>query len=224
MSVKRAGGAAGRRGDDDLGGVRAVLAETASAIRDTPELILLFLVVAPLSNIPILGGIITIVGHGLGIVFVAERLETTRTRGDDSLGIRLIVLFVNGLIVVAAVIVGLIMLVVPGLYLWARFYLAPPAILIDHEGPVEALGESWSRTAGNTVTVFLVAGSIAVLTLVVAAVVLLAVAGGPDAAIDRITSDRTFVSRTVAGLIGSVLMVAASTVIYGRTEPDTVRP
>ena len=71
----------GGGGDDDLGGVRTVLAETASAIRDTPELILLFLVVAPLSNIPILGGIITIVGHGLGIVFVADRLETTRTGG-----------------------------------------------------------------------------------------------------------------------------------------------
>jgi hypothetical protein len=92
---------------------------------------------------------------------------------------------------------------------------------IDHEGPVEALGESWSRTAGNTVTVFFVAGSIVVLTLGVAVVVLLAVARGPDAAIDRITSGQIFVSRTVAGLIGSVLTVAASTVIHGRTEPDT---
>lgn len=222
MSVERGGSAASGR-DDDLGGVRTIAAETASAVRDTPELLVLFLVVAPLSNVPIVGGIIAIVGQGIGIALVADSLDGLDPAPENSLGVRLIVLFVSALIGGIGIILGLLLLVIPGVYLWVRLYLAPPAVIVDDCGPVEALGESWSRTAGNTVTVFGVALAVVVLGVGASAVVLLALAGGIDAAIERISSGNTLVMGSVASFVSSLLTVVASTVMYARSESGHLR-
>jgi hypothetical protein len=220
--VERGGSAAGGW-DQDLGGVRTIAAETASAVRDTPELILLFLVVAPLSNVPAVGGFIAIVGQGVGIALVANHLDGLNPMPENSLGVRLIVLIVSAIIAGIAIIVGLILLVIPGVFLWVRFYLAPPAVIVDDCGPVEALAESWSRTVGNTVTVFGVALAVVVLGVGAGAVVLLSLAGGPDAAIERIRSGNTLISLSIVGFVNSLLIAAASTVMYARSETGPLR-
>ena len=209
--------------DEDLGSVRAIAAETASAIRDTPELFLLFLVVALLSEVPLAGSVIAVVGQGVGIALVADRLDGLDPTPENSLGVRIIVLFVSVLITGIASILGLFLLVIPGVYLWMRLYLGPPAVIVDDCGPVEALGESWSRTAGNTVTVFGVVLAVAALGLGASAVVLLALAGGPDAAIERIRSGNTFASGAAASFVGPLLIVASSTVMYARSESGPLR-
>jgi hypothetical protein len=216
-------GSAAAGWDEDLGSVRTIAAETASAIRDTPELFLLFLVVALLSEVPLAGSVIGVVGQGVGIALVADRLDGLDPTPVNSLGVRLIVLFVSVLIMGIAIIVGLFLLVLPGVYLWVRLYLGPPAVIVDDCGPVEALGESWSRTAGNTVTVFGVALAVVVLGLGASAVVLLALAGGPEAAIERIRSGNTFASGAAASFVGPLLIVASSTVMYARSESGPLR-
>ena len=217
MSVEQGGSAAGGW-DEDLGGVRTIAAETASAVRDTPELLVVFLVVALLSNAPVVGSVLAIVGQGVGIALVANRLEGLDPTPENSLGVRLIVLFVSVLIGGIGVILGLFLLVIPGVYLWVRLYLAPPAVIVDDCGPVEALGESWSRTAGNTVTVFGVALAVVIIGVGASAVVLLALTGGPDAALERIRSGNTVMTEFVASFIGPLLVVGASTVMYARSE------
>ena len=222
MSVERGGSAAGGW-DEDLGGVRTIAAETASAVRDTPELLVVFLVVALLSNAPVIGSVIAIVGQGVGIALVANSLDGLDPTPENSLGVRLVVLFVSALIGGIGVILGLLLLVIPGVYLWVRLYLAPPVVIVDDCGPVEALGESWSRTAGNTVTVFGVALAVVVLSVGASAVVLLALTGGPDAAIERISNGNTFVAGSVASFFSSLLTVVASTVMYARSESGPLR-
>ena len=222
MSAER-GGSAARGWDEDLGGVRTIAAETASAVRDTPELLVLFLVVAPLSDVPLVGSVIAVVGQGVGIALMAKRLDGLNPTPENSLGVRLVVLFVSVLIVGIAIIVGLFLLVIPGVYLWVRFYLAPPAVIVDDCGPVEALSESWSRTTGNTVTVFGVALAVVALGVGAGAVVLLALAGGADAAIERIRSGNTFVTGFVVSFVSSLLIAAASTVMYARSESGPLR-
>ena len=222
MSVERDGSAADGW-EEDLGSVRTIAAETASAVRDTPELLVLFLFVAPLSNVPVVGGFIAIIGQGIGIALVANHLDGLDPTPDNSLGVRLIVLIVSAIIAGIAIIVGLFLLVIPGVYLWVRLYLGPPAVIVDDCGPVEALGESWSRTAGNSVTVFGVALAVLVLGVGAGAVVLLALTGGPDAAIERIRSGNTLISLAVVGFVNSLLIAAASTVMYARSETGPLR-
>ena len=167
---------------------------------------------------PFVGGFIAIVGQGVGIALVANHLDGLDPTPENSLGVRLIVLLVSALIGGIGVILGLIVLVIPGVYLWVRLYLAPPAVIVGDCGPVEALGESWSRTAGNTVTVFGVALAVVIIGVGASAVVLLALSGGPDAALERIRSGNTFVPGSVASFVGSLLVTAASTVMYARSE------
>ena len=217
------GGSAAGGWDEDLGGVRTIAVETTIAVRDTPELLVVFLVVALLSNAPIVGSVIAIVGQGVGIALVANRRDGLDPTPENSLGVRLIVMFVSVLIGAIGIILGLFLLVIPGVYLVVRLYLAPPAVIVDDCGPVEALGESWSHTAGNTVTVFGVALAVVIIGVGASGIVLLALTGGPDAALERITSGNTVETEFVASFVGPLLVAAASTVMYARSESGPLR-
>ena len=48
-----------------------------------------------------------------------------------------------------AVIVGLMLLVIPALFLVARWCLAQPLVVAQGRGVMKAFGESWERTSGN---------------------------------------------------------------------------
>ena len=218
MSTERAGTPSGLESDGDLDGVTAVLSRTVEAVRAAPGLIVLYVFVAPLSLVPIVGGLLTTVGQGLGIILVSEPLDTRGTAMENSFGVRLVLLFVSLLVVGIAILVGLLFFVLPGLYLWARFYLAPPAVMLDDRGPIEALGESWARTEGDTLTVFGVAASILVLGVGVGGATLLTQSGGVDPAVARITAGEALISRVLSTFVGGVLTVAASTVMYLRTR------
>ena len=86
---------------------------------------------------------------------------------------------------------GFLSLVLPGLFLLTRLYPAPPAVMLDDRGPLEALGESWLRTDGHTVTVFGVVASVAVFAFVTTGVVFLTLSGGIDPALTRIRAGET---------------------------------
>ena len=60
-----------------------------------------------------------------------------------------------------AVVVGLILLVIPALFLMARWSLAQPLVVARGDGVMKAFGQSWERTSGNDFPIL-----IAVLVLV----------------------------------------------------------
>jgi hypothetical protein len=63
------------------------------------------------------------------------------------------VLFVLGICYAIAVTVGLVFLILPGLYLLVRLSLAFPAAVVDRRGVVGSLREGWRRSSGNVVRI-----------------------------------------------------------------------
>jgi hypothetical protein len=119
---------------------------------------------------------------------------------------------------------GLLLLVVPGLYVFARMFLVGPAMVIESLGPVAALRRSWAMTAPSswTILLFLVLG----LLFVFGASVL---ASGVGAALGLLLtalglkSLGGFAAALVAAIISTVFTMAsaaAGVVIYRRlVEP-----
>lgn len=54
------------------------------------------------------------------------------------------------------VIVGLLLIIFPGLYLMARWSVAPAVLLSQGKGVIDSMKESWERTGGNEFSIILV--------------------------------------------------------------------
>jgi len=65
-------------------------------------------------------------------------------------GARFPAFFVMGLVGMLAIILGLILLVVPGLVLLVRWSMATPIVIGSNTGAIASLGESWRVTRGNS--------------------------------------------------------------------------
>jgi hypothetical protein len=78
---------------------------------------------------------------------------------------------VAGLLVEIVLIVGFILLVVPGIILAVRLSFVPFLVVDEGLGPTEALFESWRRTAGYSWTIF-GAGLLAILIIIVGFILL----------------------------------------------------
>ena len=66
---------------------------------------------------------------------------------------RLPALFVAAVLSLLAISVGLLFLVLPGIYLAGKLTLAGPAIVIDGYGPIEGLRYGWNAATGQLVSV-----------------------------------------------------------------------
>ena len=76
--------------------------------------------------------------------------------------------FVGMAIITAlAVMVGLVALVIPGLYLITRWSIAQPLLVGRGTGVMESLGESWERTRGNEFSIIVAALALALAPIVV---------------------------------------------------------
>ncbi len=76
------------------------------------------------------------------------------------------------------IVLGLILLIIPGLLLAARWSLASPLLVGEHKGAVEAIRESWELTRGHTAA--LLVAALVLLLIMVAAVALAAGASQID--------------------------------------------
>lgn len=90
-----------------------------------------------------LGGIVSI---GVQYWLIRQALER-RDRLDGRAGFGS--LFGLNLLSGLAIIVGFLLLIVPGIYLMARWSAADAALLSEGEGVSAALGESWEMTASH---------------------------------------------------------------------------
>jgi hypothetical protein len=69
------------------------------------------------------------------------------------------------------VMLGMILLVIPGIFVMARWILAQPLIVAQGTGVMKSLGESWERTRGNEFSIIF-AGLALVILLIVAGIAL----------------------------------------------------
>ena len=106
-----------------------------------------------------------------------------------------------------AVMVGLIALIIPGLYLMARWSIAAPVLMVDGKGPIKAMQDSWDRTKGSDFSILvavLLFYGVPTLASVAAGIVL-----GPEDPLGIGLSQ-------LASAIASALGVAMAVGIYGR--------
>lgn len=195
------------------------LRDAGSLAVDTPSLILLTVVAGGLIAIPLVGPLLGLLVTGYAHVHAQRsRADADRRRTERSLVGRLLSLLLGTMLFVIVVVIGLFLLILPGLYLLARLWLFVPAIMLDRKGPVEALGDSWTRTGGNVLTVL---GFVVVVlggSVVVSAVVMRLLFGAGGTA-PPFSTTQDFVSGVTAGPLNAVL-VGGAVLMYLNFDSD----
>ena len=113
-----------------------------------------------------------------------------------------------------AIVVGLLLLVLPGLYLFTRLYLVVPAVMLGDDGPLEALGNSWGRTEGDVLTVAGVALAVFAVSSVVQFVLLFALTGSVFPTFELVRTTEFKIAQAGGGLVSGPLGAAAMAVLY----------
>lgn len=120
--------------------------------------------------------------------------------------------FVLGIVTMLGYLIGLVALIIPGIYLATRWSVAGPVLIASNKGIFEALGESWRMTRGHAEAIFLV------MLAVYGPGIVLAIVGTMGSGLDGfrlagvVAANAGFTLTTVGG---SFLCVA----IYSLVEP-----
>lgn len=148
---------ASQRAQSSLG-VSGVISHAADAVRADPRMLAVVFVALLLGGIinamiPFIGNLFILLGIGIAVVMATETFDEGK-RPEKSLDVRGAYLVVATLLSAILVGVGLLLVILPGIYLTVRFALVPAAVMVDDKGPIDALFWSWSRTKGHWLTVF----------------------------------------------------------------------
>lgn len=174
----------------------------------------LFVAVASLLS-QSLSNVLSLVAGGV-VVAMAYSTLGGRPENRVSFGVRLVIVFVAGLISGVIIIFGLLFLVVPGIYLSVRLRLVTAAVMLDDCGPIEALGRSFDLTEGHTWTVFGVALLLSVVSLATTVAVGLAIVGAPSEFSDVATLREVLrIGAVIPTLLITPIGVSADAVMYG---------
>ena len=206
--------------DPRVDGAVDALRRTVLAVRDAWEVVLLFVLVALVSALlgPA-GGIVGAIGSAIGVHLVGADRPGSVERGStsNSLGVRVLLALLAAFVAGVAIIVGLLLLVLPGLYLFARLYLVVPAVMLGDDGPLEALGSSWDRTEGSALTIAGVALAVFAASAAVTLGLQFALTGGISPT--ELTRTAGIGFAEVGGtLVGGPLGAAAMAVLYDGLE------
>ena len=118
---------------------------------------LFWLVVLGTVILALLTAVISLLANGIVFLIAADdRVGRTRslTEAAEASLRRLPALCVGTAVAGILVVVGLVLLVVPGVYLAVKFALGGPAMVIDEQGPIEGLLTSWHTVTGQFWMVF----------------------------------------------------------------------
>lgn len=154
-----------------------VLREGIDAVRTDPRMVLVTLVGGLLSAIPVLGNVFVTFTNGIAVAIGYRTIREDHRAPTDVLT-RLVYLFVALLVTAVLVGIGLVFLVLPGIYLALRFTLHPAAVMVDGHGPLAALSESWNRSEGHLLTILGFGVVLFVPALVLVFVLAFALSGG----------------------------------------------
>lgn len=119
---------------------------------------------------------------------------------------RILAYFGLGIITVLASGLGLILFIIPGLILMARWSIAGPLLIAEGKGVTQSLGESWETTRGSEMPIILVFLILVLLFSVIAA--------GASLYVPEVGMPATVVSK-LAGAVGNVMSAATGVAIYG---------
>jgi hypothetical protein len=146
--------------------------------------------------------------------FVVKLVEDVRdgrrdfTAGElmNSASKHIVPLIINGILRGFAIAIGLILLIVPGLYLLTIWAVTSPAIVAEDRDSIDAFGRSNELTAGERMSVFLtilVAFLITVAIAIVLGLIGAGIAGFAGAAIASIIAGT--LTAPISGLVATVL-------------------
>lgn len=122
--------------------------------------------------------------------------------------------FVGGIVVAALVLVGLVFLVVPGLFLYVAFFFVRQHIAVEDVTFVDAMAESWSLTAGERVEVFVLA---------VVLVLVEVVAGIPSLLLQPVDPAVAALVATLASAVAGVFVIGVGARAYAQLRADERR-
>ncbi|MFC7069111.1 hypothetical protein [Halobaculum lipolyticum] len=142
-------------------GIRRLVTWAAVRVRENPVLVGLFLLAGLLGFVPFVGGLLAFLATtfvlGMAYVLVADDVRL-QARGLNAIAAdvreRYVTLLVVSLAYGLAVVVGLIALVVPGLYIAARLAPALPVATLGDRGAADSLREGWAMGRGNVLRLF----------------------------------------------------------------------
>ena len=203
--------------DPRVDGAVDALRRTVLAVRDAWEVVLLFVLVAPLSALlGSAGGIVGAIGSAVGVYLIGADRPGSVERGStsNSLGVRVLLTLLAAFVAGVVVVVGLLLLVLPGLYLFTRLYLVVPAVMLGDDGPLEALGSSWDRTDGSVLTVAGVVLAVFAVSSVVQFVLLFALTGSVFPTFELVRTTEFKIVQAGGILVSGPLGAAAMAVLY----------
>jgi len=162
---------------------------------------------------PLLAAAVNLVGVALYTGFVVKLVEDIRDgRRDFSVGelfssayAYVGPLFINGLLLGLGVVLGLVALVIPGLFLLTMWAVCSPAIVAEERGATEAFGRSRDLVKGQGWPVFgcLV---VAILIQVIVAIAAAAIgAGAGDGGLIALSIVAAALTAPISGLVAAVL-------------------
>lgn len=125
----------------------------------------------------------------------------SRTDGDVFLAY-----LVLSIVYILGVMLGMIAIILPGLYIMSRWIVAQPLLLARGGSPMGALAESWERTKDKEFSILL--ALLTVLVPVIAVTLVSAVSLGRDSLTGMVVSQ-------LASSAGGVLTLAMGVAIYG---------
>jgi hypothetical protein len=162
---------------------------------------------------PLLAAAVNLVGVALYTGFVVKLVEDIRDgKRDFSIGALFSSaypsvgpLILNGLMLGLGVLVGLVLLIVPGLYLLTMWAVCSPAIVAEGRGATEAFGRSRELVEGQGWPVF-GALVVAILIQVVVGLVFAVIgAGAGDAALIGLSIAAAALTAPISGLVATVM-------------------
>jgi hypothetical protein len=230
MKTYTAGGAGADMADalqslriEESAGPVAVLREAVRLLPGMPVALSLFLFAGLVTLVSTsFGNLFAIVPQAVGVSEAYRELGGQR-RGTNSFGVRLLLAFVAALIAGVGILLGLVFLILPGIYLTVKLRLVLASVVLEDCGPVEALGRSYDLVTGHGVTVF----GVWLVPTLVSLVVAVAVTVGTGAVSLSGGVDLTTLewAARIAGALSTVLVspviAAADAVMYGLYGPDS---
>lgn len=197
----------------DLGGV---LRRAVGVVTDDLRILGVVVVGGLLSVVPLLGSLLSIAVNAFAVRMAGETLDSWNAAGPE-MGMRILYGVIGSVVAGILVGIGFILLVVPGVYAALKFFLVLPAAVLDGEGPLQALSESWDRTAGHLGLIFGFQVVVFLLPLVVLLAAVFGLASGsPTAAAESLQSIGAqatiaivFAPVSAVGLAGMTVMYAA---------------
>ena len=170
------------------------------ALMKTPTFLIGYLLLIAIS--------LLIYGAVTANVYAVSRGEQPGVRSGLATGLRVwLSMFFAGLVFAIIIVCGLVLLILPGIYLMTRLQLWPVAVVGDRNGPMQSLGTSWRLVQGHwwrTFTVFAV--------LVIIAAVVFSVFGmlaGFTAAAMRLSPADALVATQGVSLVATVFTIPA---------------